>query len=445
MTEHRGSAVPFREALRFWVKLGFISFGGPAGQIALMHNEVVDKRRWIGEKRFLHALNYCMLLPGPEAQQLAVYIGWLMHKTLGGLVAGIFFVLPSVFILLGLSYLYAAYGDVPFAVAVLSGLKPVVVAIVLEAVLKIGKRALKRGSDIVVSLSAFGAIYFVGIPFPLIVLFAAIIGYFIHRLGFQAVRPVSAKASFEPQQHDDITPALPDGLVPEHSRPNLARTLRLLTAGIILWLLPYFALIAWTGYGSLFAQEYRFFSVSALVTFGGAYAVLAYVTQAVTAAPYDWVTPGQAVDSLALAETTPGPLIMVLQFIGFMAGWNNPVAGLDPLTSGVIGALGTTYVTFLPSFLFIFVGAPYIEKLRSNAGLNAALSTVTAAVVGVILNLAVVFGTTVLFIDRSLFAPDLFSLVLAVAAFIGLYFVKIDVLWILLAAAIIGVIKYGAS
>ncbi len=445
MIEDRRAPIPFREAFRFWLKLGFISFGGPAGQIALMHSEVVEKRRWIGEKRFLHALNYCMLLPGPEAQQLAVYIGWLLHKTLGGLVAGVFFVLPSVFILLGLSYVYAAYGEVPVVIAVLAGLKPVVVAIVLEAVLKIGKRALKRGFDFFISVAAFGAIFFLQVPFPVIVLTAAVIGFLAHRLKI-FTPPIPAGKKLVTGVHDDveIAPSIPDDVIPEHSRPNARRLFTVIAVGLGLWLAPFIGLVLWTGYDSLFAQEYRFFSVSALVTFGGAYAVLAFVTQAVTTAPYNWVTPSQAVDSLALAETTPGPLIMVLQFIGFMAGWNNPMGGLDPLTSGVIGALITTYVTFLPSFIFIFAGAPYIETLRNNIGLNAALSAVTAAVVGVILNLAVVFGSTVLLVDRMIFAPDPFSIVLAAAAFIALYTLKVDVLWVLFGAALVGVIRFLA-
>ncbi|MBX7055142.1 MAG: chromate efflux transporter, partial [Pyrinomonadaceae bacterium] len=361
--------VSFAEAFRFWLKLGFISFGGPAGQIAIMHKELVDKRRWLGEERFLHALNYCMLLPGPEAQQLAIYIGWLMHRTIGGIVAGAFFVIPSIFILLALSFVYAAYGHVPAVNGVLEGFKPVVVAIVVEALFKIGKRALKREVHYAVAVLAFVAIYFLHIPFPLIVLGAALIGFAGIRLAPARFTPSSENPKVLTDSSD--TAHLPlvisdDEIQLEHTVPSRSRTIRTLAVGLLLWLLPFAALIAWQGFGSLHAHEYRFFTISALVTFGGAYAVLAYVTQAVTAAPYNWITPTQAVDGLALAETTPGPLIMVLQFVGFMAGWNNPTDGMSPLISGVIGALVTTYTTFLPSFLFIFLGAPYIEKLRGN-------------------------------------------------------------------------------
>lgn len=436
--------VPFAEAFRFWLKLGFISFGGPAGQIAIMHRELVDKRRWLGEERFLHALNYCMLLPGPEAQQLAVYIGWLMHRTIGGIVAGAFFVIPSIFVLLILSYIYAAYGHLPAVDGVLDGFKPVVVAIVVEALFKIGKRALKREVHYAIALLAFVAIYFLHVPFPIIVLAAAAIGFVGSRSAPQlfsapAEKPETQNA--EKADNDDQPLVIHDNTPPpEHTRPNRTRTVLTLAAGLVLWVLPLVLLIAWSGVNSLFVQEYRFFTISALVTFGGAYAVLAYVTQAVTTAPYNWITPVQAVDGLALAETTPGPLIMVLQFIGFMAGWNNPPDGMSQLASGVIGALVATYTTFLPSFLFIFLGAPYIEKLRGNKYLTGSLSGVTASVVGVILNLALVFGVAVVFPGGFTGSTNWFAAVLTVAAFLALYRLKADVLLVVLGGGILGLL-----
>ena len=333
--------VSFMEALRFWAKLGFISFGGPAGQISIMHRELVERRRWLSEERFLHALNYCMLLPGPEATQLAIYIGWLLHRAWGGIVAGVLFVLPSVFVLLVLSYIYAAYGNVRAVAGLLSGFKPVVVAIVVEAVLKIGGRALKRRTHFIIAALAFVSIYFLHVPFPLIVLAAGALGFAaVHfwpeALGQKANEKreaVDVKARNEsPESAKHLASAIQDELPtviqddappPPHTRPSRARALRVLALGLILWVLPLALVVAWRGTESLHAQEYLFFSKAALVTFGGAYAVLAYVTQAVTGAR-GWITHEQAVDGLALAETTPGPLIMVLQFIGFMAGWNNP-------------------------------------------------------------------------------------------------------------------------
>ncbi len=439
-TERRN--VTFPEALRFWVKLGFISFGGPAGQIAIMHKELVEKRRWLGEERFLHALNYCMLLPGPEAQQLAVYIGWLMHRTLGGIVAGAFFVIPSIFILLALSYVYAAYGHIPAVNGVLDGFKPVVVAIVVEALFKIGKRALKREVHYATAALAFFAIYFLHVPFPLIVLGAAVIGLVGMRLAPGTFSPPVEKPKDEKATAAELSLVIADAAIQlEHTLPNRSRLVKTFFVGVILWLLPFAALIAWRGYSSLHVEEYKFFTVSALVTFGGAYAVLAYVTQAVTTAPYNWITPTQAVDGLALAETTPGPLIMVLQFVGFMAGWNNPVDGMSPLTSGIVGALITTYTTFLPSFLFIFLGAPYIEKLRGSASLNGALSGVTAAVVGVILNLALVFGAAVIFRNGLRSDTNWFALILSVVAFIALFKLKLDILWVVLIGGAVGLIR----
>lgn len=423
----------FAEAFRFWLKLGFISFGGPAGQIAIMHRELVDKRKWLGEERFLHALNYCMLLPGPEAHQLAIYIGWLMHRVPGGIIAGMFFIIPSIFLLLALSYVYAAYGHVPAIVGMLDGFKPVVVAIVIEALVKIGGRALKREVHYAIAAAAFVALYFLHIPFPIIVLSAGVVGLIGMRFGPALFASPTEKPNRESEQlviEDDVELA--------HTRPSRARFAIVLAVGIFALLLPFAGLVAWRDYDALHSQEYRFFSLAAFVTFGGAYAVLAYVTQAVTTAPYNWITPTQAVDGLALAETTPGPLIMVLQFIGFMAGWNNPPSGMSQGVSGVLGALVATYTTFLPSFIFIFLGAPYIEKLRNNRSLTGALSGVTAAVVGVILNLALVFGGAVVFHDGSI---NWFAVVLTFLAFLALFRFKIDVLWVVLVGGSLGILK----
>ncbi len=432
------SRVSFGEAFRFWLKLGFISFGGPAGQIAIMHRELVERRRWVSEERFLHALNYCMLLPGPEAQQLAIYIGWLLHRAPGGIVAGAFFVLPSIFILLALSYVYAAYGKVAAVAGVLAGFKPVVVAIVVEAVLKIGKRALTRRVHYVIAAVAFISIYSLRVPFPLIVLAAGLVG-----LALTQWWPDTAPARAETMKceaagvpscvTDDAGQRLP------HTQPSRSRALRTLAAGMALWALPFAALVAWRGWTSLHAQEYCFFTQAALVTFGGAYAVLAYVTQAAVT-NYGWLSQAQAVDGLALAETTPGPLIMVLQFVGFMAAWNQP-QGLTPGGSGIIGALITTWVTFLPSFIFIFLGAPYIESLRGNRRLKGALTSITAAIVGVILNLALIFGVAVIWPRGLVGGTDWFAAALSVAAFLSLYRLKADVLWVVIGGGLIGLVR----
>ncbi|HEV2801873.1 MAG TPA: chromate transporter [Pyrinomonadaceae bacterium] len=454
--------VSFGEAFRFWVKLGFISFGGPAGQIAIMHRELVERRRWLSEERFLHALNYCMLLPGPEAQQLAIYIGWLMHRTWGGIVAGAFFVIPSIFILLALSYAYARYGQLNTVAGVLSGFKPVVVAIVVEALLKIGGRALKRRVHFLIAAGAFVAIFFLHVPFPLIVLAAGLcglLGVHLWPQTFVATQTKTASAtgtSNERATRDETSTGaaasnadaeLPlayviedDAPPPAHTLPSKSRILKILLTGIVLWILPFVAIIRWGGRGGLHAEEYLFFTQAALVTFGGAYAVLAYVTQAAVGS-YNWLTEAQAVDGLALAETTPGPLIMVLQFVGFMAGWNHPPAGLSQTTSAVVGALITTYTTFLPCFVFIFLGAPYIERLRGNKNLTGALHGITAAVVGVILNLALVFGAAVIWPQGFAGGTNLFALVLSILAFLALYRWKLDVLWVVLAGGALGLLR----
>ena len=353
-------SVSFAEAFRFWVKLGFISFGGPAGQIAIMHRELVERRRWLSEERFLHALNYCMLLPGPEAQQLAIYIGWLLHRVPGGVIAGAFFVIPSIFILLALSYTYAAYGNVPAVAGALAGFKPVVVAIVVEAVLKIGRRALSARAHYLIAAAAFIAIYFFHTPFPFIVLAAGMVGLIGARLWpvVFAKAPKTAMAgnnrSNAGGQTGNQAPIVIDDHAPPpaHTLPSRGRAVRTILVGVAMWALPFAALVAFRGGSSLHAQEYLFFTQAALITFGGAYAVLAYVTQAAVGA-YGWLSPSQAVDGLALAETTPGPLIMVLQFIGFMAGWNHP-EGLTPTFSGVTGGFGDNLRHFSPLLLLHF-------------------------------------------------------------------------------------------
>lgn len=424
--------VSFAEAFRYWFKLGFINFGGPAGQIALMHRDLVERRRWISEERFLHALNYCMLLPGPEAKQLAIYIGWLLHGTVGGLVAGAFFVIPSIFVLLTLSYIYAAYGNLAVVSGALAGVKPVVVAIVVEAMFKIGSRALKRRVHVALAGAAFIGIFFFHIPFPLLVLLAGLTGLLGARLWPSLFSSSAAreKASPAPTAIDDTTSPL------AHTLPSRTRAQRVFGIGLLLWVLPLTLLTLWKGWASLYAQIYRFFTLAALVTFGGAYAVLAYVTQAAVGT-YGWLTHAQAVDGLALAETTPGPLIMVLQFVGFMSGWNHP-DDMNQTTSAVLSALITTYTTFLPSFLFIFLGAPYIEKLRGNKHLTAALSGVTAAVVGVVLNLALVFGIAVIWPSGFAQGANWFAAVLSALAFLALYYYKIDVLWVVFLGAVLG-------
>ncbi len=434
------SRIPFAEALRFWIKLGFISFGGPAGQIAIMHRELVERRRWVSEERFLHALNYCMLLPGPEAQQLATYIGWLLHRTLGGIVAGAFFVIPSIFILLALSYVYAAYGNVKAVAGALDGFKPVVVAIVVEALLKIGKRAIRSKAHYLIAASAFIGIYFLRLPFPFIVLLAGLFGLAITRY-WPDVAPDRPENHTPQIIHNDNGDENEYGYnsPPPHTRPSSSRALRTLAVGIALWALPFVALIAWRGWSSLHAMEYRFFTQAALVTFGGAYAALAYVTQAAVTS-YGWLSHSQAVDGLALAETTPGPLIMVLQYIGFMAGWNQP-QGLTPALSATIGALVATYTTFLPSFIFIFLGAPYIESLRDNKRLKGALGSITAAVVGVILNLALLFGAAVIWPRGLAGGTNWFAALMSIAAFFALYRLKADVLWVVIAGGLIGLVR----
>ena len=422
----------FREAVRFWLKLGFISFGGPTGQIAIMHTELVEKRRWISEARFLHALNYCMLLPGPEAQQLATYIGWLLHRTWGGIIAGSLFVLPSAFLLWLLSYVYVEYGDVPWIGAVFYGLKPAVIAIVAYAVIRIGKRALKNGVMWSLAGVAFVAIFFLEVPFPVIIVAAGLLGLLGGRLWPQWFvvikhKPASSGAA-QPAVLDDAAPVL------DHTRPTIARALRVCVVCLALWSAPLLVLWFWRGGDDVLFKEGIFFSKAAMVTFGGAYAVLPYVAQQAVER-YDWLSAGQMLDGLGLAETTPGPLIMVVQFVGFLGGWHHH-GDLPPLMAATIGAAITTWVTFVPCFLWIFLGAPYIEHLRDNKRLTAALSAVTAAVVGVVLNLAIWFAGHVLFPHGG--AVDWLAVAIALVAFVGLVRWNWDVMLVVAASGIVG-------
>jgi chromate transporter len=386
-----------KQAFWYWLKLGFISFGGPAGQIAIMHQDLVENKRWISEKRFLHALNYCMLLPGPEAQQLATYIGWLMHKTLGGLIAGVLFVLPSLLILIGLSYIYMRFGDVPAVAAVLVSIKPAVVAIVLFAAYRIGARTLTNVALWGIAIASFIAISVFKIAFPWIVLTAAIIGFLVNRFQphlFTASQAhKSSQASYGKAVIDDDTPT------PAHAKFNYKSMAKFIAIGLAIWLAA-MLLLAWRyGWAAIYTQMAWFFTKAALLTFGGAYAVLPYVYQgAVT--QFNWLTPTQMMDGLALGETTPGPLIMVVAFVGFVGGWSQSTTlnlMVDPLTAGIIAACVVTFFTFLPSFIFIFVGAPFIESTKNNLKLTAPLTAITAAVVGVIVSLAVFFAQHLLF------------------------------------------------
>ncbi len=430
----RPGAVGFREALAYWVRLGFISFGGPAGQIAIMQRDLVDRKKWISQERFLHALSYCMLLPGPEAQQLAIYIGWLLHGTWGGVAAGAFFVIPSVFILWGLSAVYAAYGAIPAVAGMFAGLKPAVVALVIVALVKIGARALRPRGLVGIAAAAFAGIYFLRVPFPWIILGAALLGWIAARIRPGAFQRGSARAT------DASDPASEQSRERiEKARASWPRFLRIALTGVLLWTAPFAAIGLWRGWQSLHVLQYRFFTQAAFVTFGGAYAVLAYVTQAAVQS-YHWITQAQAIDGLGLAETTPGPLVMVLQFVGFMSGWNRP-EGMSRLASASLGALVTTWVTFLPCFFYVFLGAPYVERLRGNRNLAAALSGITAAVVGVILNLAVVFAGAVLLPGGLGSAPDLFAVLLTAGAFAALWFWKVDALWVVLAGGIVGLLR----
>jgi chromate transporter len=382
--------IGFAEATRTWMRIGLLSFGGPAGQIAVMHRVLVDEKRWIGEQRFLHALSYCMLLPGPEAQQLATYIGWLLHGTRGGLVAGLLFVLPGFVAMLALSFVYVLWQQHPVLEGVFLGLKAVVIALVIDALLRIGRRALRSVTARLIALGAFAAIAVLHVPFPLIVLGAGLLGFLLARGGY-ALTTASAHGS---AASNGPWPIVDESALTQ-AKPTLGRAIKVLAVWLPLWFAPVIACFALAGSESVFTKLGVFFSQMAVVTFGGAYAVLAYVGQQAVER-FAWITPGQMVDGLGLAESTPGPLIMVVQFVGFLAAYQ--VAGSEhPLLAGVLGAVITVWVTFVPCFLWIFLGAPYVESLRGNAALSSALAAIMAAVVGVIANLALWFASHVLF------------------------------------------------
>jgi chromate transporter len=379
----------YREAVKVWIKVALYSFGGPAGQIAVMHKFLVEEKKWISENRFLHALNYCMLLPGPEAQQLATYIGWLLHKRKGGIVAGALFVLPGFLAILILSIFYALWKDLVWVEGIFYGIKPAVLAIVVGAVLKIGKRALKNEVMVTLSILAFVAIFFFKIPFPYIIIGAGIIGFLGGKIWQEKFYVIKGHQTNSEVQEDVIDSKA--GTI----RPNGLQTFKTALFWLLLWIVPIAVIAVLLGKDNVFTQESLFFSKSAIVTFGGAYAVLAYISQKAVET-YAWLLPGEMLDGLGMAETTPGPLIQVVQFVGFMGAYRNP-GTLDPLLAGVLASLLVTWVTFIPCFLFIFVGAPYIEYLRNNKGLSTALSGITAAVVGVILNLGIWFALHTMF------------------------------------------------
>jgi chromate transporter len=428
--------VSFGEAFRFWLKLGFISFGGPTGQIAIMHQELVERRRWISEGRFLHALNYCMVLPGPEATQLATYIGWLMHRTWGGIVAGGLFVLPSVFILIALTWIYLAYGDVPLIAGMFHGIKPAVTAIVVAAAWRIGSRALRHPMLWALAAAAFVAIFAFEVPFPAIVIAAGLLGYLGGRLapGVFAIGGGHGAAAegHGPALIDDSTPT------PEHARFSWAKLWGYLGAGVALWAAAIGVLCAAFGWSGTLTQMAWFFTKAAMLTFGGAYAVLPYVYQNAVES-FHWLTATQMIDGLALGETTPGPLIMVVAFVGFVGAWSRELFGPEALPlAGAAGALVATYFTFLPSYVFIFMGAPFVETTHGNIRFTAPLTGITAAVVGVIVNLAVFFGYHVLWPHGFAGAFDWMSALIGTAAFVALFRCKIGIMPVVGAAALAG-------
>jgi len=442
--------VSFGEAMKVWARVAALSFGGPAGQIAVMHRIIVEEKRWIGENRFLQALNYCTLLPGPEAQQLATYIGWLMHRTRGGLLAGTLFVLPGLLSIMALSWIYVLLGKLTIVEGLFFGLKAAVLVIVIEAVLRVGRRAL--GNNVLVALAAlsFIAIFFYGVPFPIIVLGAGLIGYAGGVAGYKPLLAGGGHGRVGARQVADRESLLGEE-TPEHARPNLRWSLSIAAVFLALWLVPVALLYVGLGGGNVFTEIAVFFSKMAIVTFGGAYAVLAYVAQQAVEHCH-WVTPGEMLDGLGLAETTPGPLIMVTQFVGFLAAWREP-GSLPPLLAATLGGLLTTWVTFVPCFLWIFFGAPFVEALRANRALGAALGAITAAVVGVILNLAVWFALHVLFakvvptplLGASVLVPvlssvDWPSLLLAAAAAIAIFRFRMGMIPVLLASAVAGMV-----
>ncbi len=442
-----GHGVTFGEAFRVWLRVACLSFGGPAGQIAVMHRIIVEEKKWISESRFTHALNYCMLLPGPEAQQLATYIGWLMHRTAGGLMAGGLFIVPGIISIMALSIVYAEWGDVGIVSAAFFGLTAAVLAIVVEAVVRISKRSLKTPIMRAMAAMAFVAIFFFAVPFPIIIIVAGAIGYAGAIMGNPAF--VAAGHGKAGQDSDSLL----GSDLPEHTLPSSARAIRVSAVWISLWLIPVATVLIIAGPDSVFSSIAVFFSKMAVVTFGGAYAVLAYVAQQAVDT-YHWVTPGEMLNGLGMAETTPGPLIMVLQFVGFMGAFRSP-GTFSPLVAGAFGGLLATWVTFAPCFLWIFLGAPYIEKLRTNKALSGALSAITAAVVGVVLNLAIWFAIHTFFrktvavnaYSISFDAPvlssvDVWSLLLGLAAAVAIFRFKIGMIQTLVACCVSGMVLY---
>ena len=427
MIEMKPVKPTFREAFLFWLKLGFISFGGPAGQIAIMHEFLVEKEKWISDSRFLHGLNYCMLLPGPEAQQLATYIGWLLHGVRGGLAAGILFILPSIFILLGLSIGYVLFGNLPWVASLFYGLKPAVIAIIILALVKIGKRSLLTPLHYGVAVLSFICIFFLNISFPLIILAAILIGvagqHFVPKW-FQPIKRTKAQTEDESSYYlNALSPPVSQGL-------TLKSMIVKVALGVLLWLIPFLAFYVFRADYPFWHTLTTFFTKAALVTFGGAYAVLPYVAQE-SVEEYHWLTQLQMIDGLALGESTPGPLIMILVFVGFMAGYNH---GVGSVFDGTLGLLTTAYYTFLPCFLFIFIGAPLVEKTKADSKLKAILAIITAAVVGVILNLTLYFGSAVLF-TAGYGSVDWFALLWLIVSVVALYRVKINmILWIVISA-----------
>ncbi|MEA3393603.1 MAG: chromate efflux transporter [Pseudomonadota bacterium] len=436
------AAVSFREAFYFWLKLGFISFGGPAGQIAVMHQELVERRHWISERRFLHALNYCMLLPGPEAQQLATYIGWLMHRTWGGIVAGVLFVLPSLFILIALSWLYVAFGQAPLMAGLFYGIKPAVTAIVLQAAWRIGSRALKNSALWAIAAASFVAIFALNVPFPAIVAVAALVGYVGGRIApgrFRLGGHGPKVKSYGPALIDDETPT------PIHARFRWPHLLRILLLGALLWSVPMAVLSLIGGWSHAYTQMGWFFTKAALLTFGGAYAVLPYVYQGAVG-HYGWLTPEQMIDGLALGETTPGPLIMVVAFVGFVGGYGQALLGPQQLfLAGALAAVLVTWFTFLPSFLFILAGGPLVESTHNDLKFTAPLTAITAAVVGVVLNLALFFGYHVLWPQGYAGAFDWVSALIALAAAVALLRFQRNVMHVIAACALLGLLLKSAG
>ena len=434
--------VSFWQAFAFWLKLGFISFGGPAGQIAIMHEELVVRRRWLSEKRFLHALNYCMVLPGPEAQQLATYIGWLMHKTRGGIVAGVLFVLPSLFILIGLSWIYIAYGDVTWVAGLFYGIKPAVTAIVMQAAHRIGSRALKNNLLLAIAAASFVAIFALKVPFPIIVLAAAVIGFVGGRLWPDSFNGggghAASQVNFGRALLDD------DTSTPRHAIFSLKRLLQVLLGGAVLWATPLGYLVIQNEWDHTFTQMSWFFTKAALLTFGGAYAVLPYVFQGAVE-QFGWVTATQMIDGLALGETTPGPLIMVVAFVGFVGGYVKAVLGPDSLfLAGALAAMLVTWFTFLPSFIFILAGGPFVESTHNDLKFTAPLTAITAAVVGVIVNLGLFFGYHTLWPQGLTGSLDITSALIAVAAAVALFKFKRNVMQVIGVCGLLGIcLQYG--